>query len=408
MNILYLSYTGLLEPLGQSQVLAYLRGLARDHRITLITFERPESLAEPKALEAGRATCEAVGIRWLPQRYHKRPRMAAKVYDMGRFTAVALRETATGKIDLVHARSYLPAFVALAVKLLTRTPFIFDMRAFWPDEMVAAHRLRAGSLLFRLLKWAERVCIKHAAAVVSLTQAGVDYMRPRHDPTGKHVRFVVVPTCVDLDRFRPGSDQEGSLSSVGSVGSVLSGWFRFDWLTTFLRVLSTLEPHVELRIVTREDAELIRGRLSEAGVRSERLVVYGVSAEEVPAALTHLSAAAMFFETGVAKMASCPTRMGEILACGLPVVANSGVGDVGELIHRYRVGVLVEENSERAMQLAIAELIALLRDPELSARCRSAAEDWFSLAKGTAAYEALYQQIASSRCRAPPDDPLSF
>ena len=38
---LYLSYDGISDPLGQSQVLPYLKGLARlGHKIHLISFEK--------------------------------------------------------------------------------------------------------------------------------------------------------------------------------------------------------------------------------------------------------------------------------------------------------------------------------------------------------------------------------
>ena len=40
MSVLYLSYDGLMEPLGQSQILPYLRQLAKGRKITLITFEK--------------------------------------------------------------------------------------------------------------------------------------------------------------------------------------------------------------------------------------------------------------------------------------------------------------------------------------------------------------------------------
>ena len=42
MKILYLSYDGLLESLGYSQVFQYLRELAKAHQICLITFEKSE------------------------------------------------------------------------------------------------------------------------------------------------------------------------------------------------------------------------------------------------------------------------------------------------------------------------------------------------------------------------------
>lgn len=41
LKLIYLSYDGILEPLGQSQVLRYLERLATDHKIVLISFEKP-------------------------------------------------------------------------------------------------------------------------------------------------------------------------------------------------------------------------------------------------------------------------------------------------------------------------------------------------------------------------------
>ncbi len=42
MKVLYISYDGILEPLGQSQVLRYLEKLSSKHQIHLISFEKPE------------------------------------------------------------------------------------------------------------------------------------------------------------------------------------------------------------------------------------------------------------------------------------------------------------------------------------------------------------------------------
>jgi glycosyltransferase involved in cell wall biosynthesis len=101
----------------------------------------------------------------------------------------------------------------------------------------------------------------------------------------------------------------------------------------------------------------------------------------------------MFFNDGLSKLGSSPTRMAEILGCGLPVVANEGVGDVARIISEYRVGVLAEGPEPEAMTAAWSELTALLKDPELASRCRKAAEEVFSLESGTAAYARLYEQV---------------
>jgi glycosyltransferase involved in cell wall biosynthesis len=101
----------------------------------------------------------------------------------------------------------------------------------------------------------------------------------------------------------------------------------------------------------------------------------------------------MFFTSGISKLGSAPTRLGEALGCGVPVVANEGVGDVADIIRRYNVGVIVKDGSEAAMATALDELAVLRSDPDLPSRCRKAAEEVFSLEAGTEAYRKLYTDI---------------
>jgi len=395
MRVLYLSYNGLLEPLGQSQVLAYLEKLAAAHRITLITFEKPSDLAREADMAAMRARCSAAGIRWVARRYRHRPRMLATLADLAIFLATAFREARRGRAELIHARSYIPCFVALAVGWLLRIPFIFDMRAFWPDEMVSAGRLGAGSAVYRLLKRAETLCIRRAAAVVTLTEAAAAHLS-RLDGLGHdRVTYAVVPTCADTGRFlpRPGRTTEAP-RLFGTTGTVVGGWFLLDWLFAFWSAALDQFPHSRFRIVSRDPPEAIRVASAPWPRVLERLEIAARAPAEMPAEVAGFDVAAMFFTADFSKLGSCPTRMGEMLACGCPVVANDAVGDVGGIIRRYRVGVVVAENSAAEMQRAVADLAALLADPELPARCRAAAEDWFSLDKGVEKYDRLYRLIS--------------
>jgi hypothetical protein len=50
-GVLYISYDGMLEPLGQSQVLSYLRHLAVDREIHLISFEKADDWGNTSARE---------------------------------------------------------------------------------------------------------------------------------------------------------------------------------------------------------------------------------------------------------------------------------------------------------------------------------------------------------------------
>ena len=402
MRVLYLSYTGLLEPLGQSQVFAYLRLLSREHQITLVTFEKPADLDDGDRIRRQRDVCEAHGVRWLPQRYHQRPRLLATAWDLITALFVALREVRRGRIEAVHCRSYIPSFVALIVKWLTGRPFIFDMRALWPEEMVAVGRLTAGSPVFRLLKGGERACLMQAAAVVSLTQAAVIHLRSVYGGDIAATKFTVIPTCVDLDLFsaRPARTAPGTRpTTVGSVGSVLTGWFRLDWLAAFYQAVRRHEGDAAFKIITPENPDHVRASAQALGAPSDRLEVFGVSSSEVPEALVPLDAVAMFFTSGVAKMGSCPTRLGEVLARGVPAVVNPGVGDIEAIVRDNRVGVVITDSSPEAMARGAVELLELLNDPHLPARCRQVAEVHFSLARGAEAYAGIYRDIDGTLAR---------
>ena len=139
---IYLTRNGLLEPLGQSQVMSYLKGLSRDYEITLITYEKPENWFDKDAMTRANEECSMYGIVWLPQLFRFNPKIIAPTLSILRMIFLLLREVLRSKISIIHARSYIPATAALLVNIITRVPFIFDMRALWPEELIAAGRLK--------------------------------------------------------------------------------------------------------------------------------------------------------------------------------------------------------------------------------------------------------------------------
>jgi glycosyltransferase involved in cell wall biosynthesis len=389
---LYLTATGLLEPLGQSQVMAYLRGLSRQHRITLITHEKDADWADTERMAQARAECEGLGIRWLPQRFRHRPKLVAPALRMLRMAWLVLREVRVQGVQLIHARSYIPAAVALLACRMTGVPFIFDMRALWPEELITAGKLRHGSVLHRAIVAAERACLREAGAVVSLTHAAVAHLNRVYPAEMAGQSVAVIPTCADLNRFVPAARQS-ERRAIGCLGTVLSGWFRRDWLMSFLIVAARRDLELVFELTTRDDPAHVRAAMGNDGDLQARLRIAACPSERVQQVLHGQMASVMFFTDGLGKLGSSPTRLAEILGCGLPVVANDGVGDVARIIRDYRVGVLAAGPSPREMEAAWDDLQRLLSDPDLASRCRKAAEAVFSLEAGTAAYLRLYASV---------------
>jgi glycosyltransferase involved in cell wall biosynthesis len=389
---LYLTRNGLLEPLGQSQVFCYLRGLTQEHRIILITYEKDDDWSDTQRVVKMRTECNRLGIRWLPQRFLPQPKVIAPALSMLRMVWLVLREVRRQRVQLIHARSYIPAAVAMTVSRLTGVPFIFDMRALWPEELITAGRLRRGSPLHLAIVAAERACIRRAAGVVSLTHAAVNHLSQVYPNAMAGQRVAVIPTCADLERYVP-SGQAPARRVIGCLGTVLSGWFRLDWLASFLAVVAMRDKDAVFEVTTRDDPTRVRTALESDERLGDRLRITPSAPEDVQKVLQGQTASVMFFTDGLSKLGSSPTRMAEILGCGLPVVANEGVGDVARIIREYRVGVLAQGPEPTAMAAAWEELKTLLDDPDLPFRCRRAAEEVFSLESGIAAYAGLYKHV---------------
>jgi glycosyltransferase involved in cell wall biosynthesis len=406
-RVLYLSYTGLLEPLGRSQVLSYLVRLSNEYRVTLVTFEKQDELADRDAVAALRAECAALGIDWRPQRYHHRPRLPATLWDLLVLLCQTLRHSLRRDVRLVHCRSYIPAIAAWLCGKVTRKPFVFDMRALWPEEMVTAGRLKTTSFVFSALKWVERRLLRNAVTVVSLTEAGVHHLVTVY-PEIPRERFRVITTCVDVDRFHvpeknaaSGRLAHRSPFVVGTMGTLLSGWFYLDAFFRFFLAVKAVRPDAVLSIVTRDDHEEVLSRASESGVNEKDIRIASASADDMPDYLAAMDVGVMFFAE---KPGSAPTRLGEFLSAGVPVVGNTGIGDLGDLIRHYDVGTVIEnpfdekELGEKARSL-LEEYDHILQ----RGSCRAAAETYFTVEAGAARYREIYRDLLgncpSSACQ---------
>lgn len=396
-KVVYVTRTGLLEPLGQSQILSYLRGLARDYAIVLMTCEKPVDWQDQAAMARAKSQCEALGIDWRPRVFRTTGGTLGHMQDLAGMFRDSLRAARREGTALIHARSYLPAAIAWCVWKLTRTPFLFDMRALWPEERIAAGRIRRGSPTHRVVTAVESRCLRDAAAIVSLTQAAADHLRATQPAAVADKPVTVIPTCADLSRFKPvGAGSPGGRVH-GCIGTVLSGWFLTEWLATWFEFVARVEPDANFEIVTRDDEAHVRAAVDRGGRLGGRLSIKARAPSDMPQVLREHSTSAVFYGGGLGDIGRSPTRMAEVLGTGIPVISNEGVGDVSHILKAHRVGVVATGGDRNSMAAAYEELCRLQQDPDLPARCRQTAEALFSLENGTEAYRRLYRHILGER-----------
>jgi glycosyltransferase involved in cell wall biosynthesis len=407
IEALYVSYDGALEPLGQSQVLPYLRGLARlGVRPTLLSHEKPGDLAQRAHVAALRAELAAVGIRWLPLRYHKRPTTLATAYDILQGIAVGAAAVRRRHIAVVHASSYVPALVGLALKRLLGPRLLFDMRGLWADERIEGGIWPARSPLYKLAKRCERYLLVHSDAVVSQTVRGKREIESWPGLPGRVAPIAVIPTSVDLERFAPRPrahrlQQEAGLEGrfvVAYLGS-LGTWYLLDEMLACFRVMRAAIPNAHFLILTPAPPDVVHRAATQCGVARADYTVRHVEHSAVADWLSIVDLGLYFYRPAYSRLAASPTKLGEFLASGIPVLTNGGIGDTDAFLRDAGVAVLLDAFSDRAYAAAVEPVRALCADPEVVARCRSVAERHLSLDQAVARYYALYEGLARSGAR---------
>lgn len=405
MRALYVSHNGMLEALGQSQVLPYLRGLARrDIEIDLISYELPE--ATDDAIEALRVRLSREGLRWHPMRRARDPRLRIKVEEAGKGVLDAVMIAARRRPDIIHGRSYLPTAIADAVtKLVPRAKLVFDCRGMLGDEYVDSGYWTTDRIEYRLLKRYEKRAFRRAEGVVVLTEALRRWVQGS-GLLGSRTQIETIPCCVDFERFRfDAAGRARVRAELGIEGRLviayagsLGGLYREADLARFIAVAKrrTDRPFTFL-LLTRSDSDGLVESLKAGGLSTDEIRVRAVAPSEMPAYLSAADAGTAFGTTCFARMGCSPTKLAEYLACGLPAVFND-FGDQATLAPERDACVMVGSFDDAALVDAADRLLAMATVP-IDQRVgigRRVAEERFDLEKiGVARYEALYRSLAA-------------
>lgn len=394
-RVVYVTYDGLGDPLGRSQVLPYVEGLAaRGHSFEILSFEKPGVTLRFRERIAP-------GVRWTALRYHKRPTVPATVFDMALGLMVSSLFRALHGIDLVHVRSYVAATMALPLVRALGVPWLFDMRGFWPDEKADAGAWPREGRLYRSAKAVERTLLTRSTAITVLTNAMQAWLR-RDCPYAAQIRapISVIPTCADLSTFRASAPRDEALARelagarvlayVGSFGT----WYMAREMGEFYLAWRRRGPS-KLLVISRDEPAELRAVLRAEGLEAE-LVHRPSSREEVAPRIRCADAAMCFVRPTFSKTGSSPTKLGELLGCGVPVVANL-VGDMGTVLEGTRAGVVVDASRPGSFDDAAASLWERSVDPTIAGEARALAERWFSLERGLDGYERVYAALGDGR-----------
>jgi glycosyltransferase involved in cell wall biosynthesis len=404
-NILYITYDGLTDPLGQSQVLPYIIGLCKHgYKYTILSFEKKESFA--LLSEKIQGICNENGIAWKPVMFHTTPPIVAKMYDRWLMKSVAVKICRQDNINMIHCRSYPSAEVALQIKEKLQIPFLFDMRGFWADEKVDSGHWNLKKPIYKKIythyKKLEYEFIKRSGHIISLTHAGKAELIKLYGDVKLNLepKITVIPTCADFDLFNYNHIDETKkekliqtlslqnkyvVSYSGSVG----GWYLIDDMLEFFKIFKTIIPNAVFLCLTKEPKQLVDNYVAKHDIKPEDVITTFANREDLPLYLSLSKVSVFFIRNTYSKLSSSPTKYPELMGLGIPVICNN-IGDTGKIVAETASGIIVNDLNEEGYKKAIDQFLKTDFKKEY---IRKKAHEHFDLQNAINQYQYIYKAI---------------
>ncbi len=392
-NILYISYDGLTDPLGQSQILPYVIGLTKaGYNFTIISAEKPERYNNGKHEIA--TICKKNNIDWQPINYTKKPPILSTVKDIKSIGKLAEKLHKQKQFSVVHCRSYISSIVGLKMQKKYGIKFIFDMRGFWADERVDGKIWDLTKphykMVYKYFKKKEKQFLENADAIVSLTHIGKQIMQNKWGVTKP---IYVIPCAVDTNLFKALNKKlsiQNNKLTLGYLGSI-GTWYMLDEMLDFFKLLLKTYPNAKFKFITTETPATILNKAIAKNINTEHFEIAPAKRNNVPKELSKINVGIFFIKPVFSKQSSSPVKQGEFMSMGIPVITNSGVGDTDEIIKKYKSGILVKEFNDDNYKIAISKIEELLTKP--NDNILKGADEYFSLNKGNSTYNQIYKNI---------------
>ncbi len=405
-KILFISYDGMTDPLGQSQVIPYLLGLTKyGYHFTILSCDKPAKFSVNK--DYVEALLKGYPVDWVSIPYHKNPPVLSSIYDYSRLKQKAKSLHEKEKFDMVHTRPGVPTLVALWMKKKYGIHFLNDVRGFWADERVDGGMWDLKNPVFKLIygffKKHEYECLEKADSITCLTHAAKKEMLSWKNVHGQPLPIEVIPCSVDLELFDPANidallkeqfrkklgirNTDIVFTYLGSIG----GWYLADEMMRLCKMISEKINDAKFLFISPHRHDQVVAAAGKAGLDQAKIITTHAQRHEVPLLLSFSNYSIFFIKQCYSKISSSPTKHGEIMAMGIPVITNAGIGDVKEIVTKYDAGIVLNDLSEASMTQAAEQIIAAPSfDKE---KIRKGAEEFYSLENAVQSYKTVYDRI---------------
>jgi len=367
-DLTYVTIDSLSEGVGSSQIIPLVARLANTGlRINLISYEKVNPRIDLVDF------FHTINVEWNFRSFGS----SGAIGGMKRLSDL---KHEIPKTKLIHARSDIPAVSAVYSH---QAPVLWDVRSLWADQKIMIQNNTANRFLYKAYRHLEGISASKSIAMSTLTHAVVPILQERNTQL-PNLR-TVVPTAVDLDRFKLNPKVPSKIRALFS--GTYNEYYDLILSAKFMNELGRIVP------IETHWARPLESKKSQINVGET--LVFPSSQVGMSQLIPHYSFGMSVCKSnaGTSLTAAMPTKIGEFLACGRPIVVNRGLGDMDAFINEFNAGVILDEQVESLRESA-NRLVNILLDPETPFRCRALAEKYFSMDIGVSRYLDIYSQMS--------------
>ena len=142
-------------------------------------------------------------------------------------------------------------------------------------------------------------------------------------------------------------------------------------------------------IVSGDHPDFIMEQADKNGVSRSSIRIQSATHKDVSAYISLFNVSVFFIRPTYSKKASSPTKQGELMSMGIPIICNAGVGDTDMVIKKYEAGIVLEE-----LTSVVFTEINWDQIPFNKTLAQHGAQEFYGLETGVQRYLKVYEKIA--------------
>ena len=265
----------------------------------------------------------------------------------------------------------MPNLLVLLIKPFKKIKIIFDIRGFWFDEKYEAKKLNI--LSYQILKKIEKALFKYSDVIVTLSKISKQIICDKFKVDEKIVH--VIPTFTNFSNFTDKTKLTKKNKIIfGYVGNMGMN-YEFDKVITFLKNFDKINKSWELIIAN----DQIKNKLFKKKINFKNNIKFkNFKFNNMNKFYSNIDICIYFLNTKYSKKASCPTKLGELIATNTPFITNSGIGDINKIYKKLNSKIFLIDKNHLISFIEINKAILEYKNKKLMYNSRFKLKNFFS------------------------------